>query len=287
MKIADIVFVYQMNDEKRISWHGRRHSHTGLQHECHYFISGDGSFKNGTQTWSIRTGDIHFTAPGVEHQIIPAYPGKPITYYAVLLDAETGNERSSELELLERLAGKTGNVSGPHHIGTSHRFFFADLLERHFSGSPDLVRASLHQYMSLLYSIAGGNPSGASTTDNIHVEKALAIFHKSIEEDLDLEALAARLGVSQEHIARLFVARMGMPPMKYYRRLKVEAACAMLASTNLRIGRIAESLSFRDQFAFARTFRSITGVSPSAYRTHCLQLADFSSDVKSREYALQ
>lgn len=277
MKIADAVFVYQLSDERLKVWHGRRHAHQGALHECHYFVAGEGSFRNGTATWPIRSGDIHFTAPGVEHRILPAPGGAPITYYAVLLDAcagdacvgDAGEDENPGSALADLLARLSDASHAPRHIGTSHRFFFADLVERHFSGSRDLGRAAFHQYLSLLHSIAGGNPSGASTADNVHVEKSLAIFHRCLETDLDLDEVSARLGLSREHFARLFAARMGMPPMKYFRRLKVEAACAMLAGGTLPVGAIADKLAFRDQFAFSRTFRAVTGESPSEYRARC------------------
>lgn len=278
MEISDIVFVYQMNDAPRMTWHGRSHFHQKPEYECHYFISGDGSFKNGSAVWPIRSGDIHFSAPEVVHQIRPAITGTPITYYAVLLRATSpgGQPEAREAEMLDRLCRHSG---GPWHLGTSHRFFFADLLERHFSDRDDLKHAALYQYISLLYSIAGGNPSGAHTSDNVHVEKALAIFHRSISADLLLDDVAGRLGLTKEHFTRLFTKAMGMPPMKYFRRLKIEAACAMLASTRLMIGEISDRLSFRDQFAFTRTFRDVMHQTPTAYRKHCLQVVDFAGDV--------
>ena len=68
---------------------------------------------------------------------------------------------------------------------------------------------------------------------------------------------------------------MRMPPMRYYSRLKIEAARAMLSSTKLGIGAISDKLGFASQFGFSRAFKSIAGISPSVYRAKCLQKADF------------
>ena len=70
---------------------------------------------------------------------------------------------------------------------------------------------------------------------------------------------------------------MGMPPMRYYSRLKIEAAQAMLSSTNLRIQEIADKLGYVNQFNFTRAFRRVSGMSPSSYRATCLQRADFAA----------
>jgi len=269
MQFVDIVFVYHLRDERQITWHGRRHSHGPGLYELHYFISGAGSFRNGRHTWTIAPGTLHLTAPLVEHQILALDAKRPITYYAVLFSAA---EDAELLELLDRC----GHHEAPWLIGTSRRFFFADLLERHFSSRSDLISAGRHSFIAFLYDLAAGAaPHGV--VDNAHVEKALAIMQMSIEKDLDLDSLCARLQLSSEHFVRVFSQRMGMPPMKYYSRLKIEAARAMLSSTNLHVREIADKLGFANQFNFTRAFKRFADMSPSEYRARCLQRADFSA----------
>jgi len=110
------------------------------------------------------------------------------------------------------------------------------------------------------------------------VEKALAIMQGAIEGDLDLGALCERIELSREHFVRLFSERMGMPPMRYYSRLKIEAARAMLSSTNLRVQEIADKLGYENQFGFARAFKRVSGMSPTLYRATCIQRADFAAE---------
>ena len=81
--------------------------------------------------------------------------------------------------------------------------------------------------------------------------------------------------LSREHFVRVFTERMGMPPMRYYTRLKIEAARAMLSSTNLRVQEIADKLGFENQFGFARAFKRVSGMTPTEYRATCLQRSDF------------
>jgi len=270
MRFVDIVFVYHLLDERQIAWHGRRHSHGPELHEMHYFISGAGRFRNGPGVWTISPGSLHITPPGVVHQIVATDTRKPITYYAVLFDA-AGDEE------LNGLLARLGPDAGPSKIGTSRRFFFADLLERHFSGRSDLVLAAHHNFIAFLYDlVAGSTAQGAA--DNAHVEKALAIMQMSIERELDLSAICERLQLSREHFVRIFSERMGMPPMKYYARLKIEAARAMLSSTNLRVQEIADKLGYANQFNFTRTFKRLADMSPTEYRARCLQRADFTAE---------
>ena len=270
MRFEDFIFVYHLRDEAQIAWHGRLHSHEGGLYELHYFISGEGSFRDGGVVYSIQPGSFYLTAPGSSHQIAATNARKPITYYALLVDAQ---EEAEARGLFETLAAQRGSFA----IGPSQRFFFADLLEKGASGRGELVRAAHHGLLAFLYGLAAGQVAARGTADNAHVEKALAIMQGAIERGLDLASLCARIELSREHFVRLFTDRMGMPPMRYYSRLKIEAARAMLSSTNLRVQEIADKLGYENQFGFARAFRRVSGMSPTQYRAACLQRADFAA----------
>jgi AraC-like DNA-binding protein len=272
MRFEDVVFVYHLRDEAQIAWHGRSHSHSAGLYELHYFISGEGSFRNLGTVHRIEPGTLYFTPPGSIHQISATNAKRPITYYAVLIDAEGEAEL---LSLLEFLQEGRGLGRGPIVVGTAQRFFFADLLEKSASGRSELVKAAYHGLLAFLYGLAAGQVAARGTSDNAHVEKALAIMQGAIERNLDLGALCARIQLSREHFVRVFTERMGMPPMRYYTRLKIEAARAMLSSTNLHVQEIADKLGFGNQFGFARAFKRVCGMSPSEYRATCLQRADF------------
>jgi AraC-like DNA-binding protein len=271
MRFEDFVFVYHLRDERQIAWHGRSHSHGERLYELHYFISGEGRFRNRSIVHSIDPGTLYLTPPFSEHQISATNAKKPITYYAVLIDTEGEAE---VLALLESLAGRRGAFV----IGNSQRFFFADLLEKGASSRGELKKAAYHGLLAFLYGLAGGQVAELRHADNAHVEKALAIMQGAIEGNLDLAALCSRIQLSREHFVRIFSERMGMPPMRYYSRLKVEAARAMLSSTNLRVQEIADKLGYENQFIFARAFKRASGMTPTGYRATCLQRADFAAE---------
>ena len=268
MRFEDIVFVYHLRDEAQIAWHGRSHSHPGSLYELHYFITGEGSFRDGTTVYSIAPGSLYLTIPGATHQISATNARKPITYYAILVDAEGDHE---VLGLLEKLGERRSSFA----IGPAQRFFFADLLGKRASGRPELIMAAYHGLLAFLYSLAAGQVGAQRPADNAHVEKALAIMQGAIERNLDLGAICDRIQLSREHFVRVFTERMGMPPMRYYTRLKIEAARAMLSSTNLRVQEIAYKLGFENQFGFARAFKRVSGMTPTEYRATCLQRSDF------------
>ena len=110
------------------------------------------------------------------------------------------------------------------------------------------------------------------------MERALRIMQNNITNDLDLEDIAARLGLSKSYFIRLFRQKMKTTPMKYFMKLKIEAAGAMLTSTDRPLLIIAQDLNFYSEFHFSRVFKKYTGAAPSVYRRQYLQLAGVGKD---------
>lgn len=81
-----------------------------------------------------------------------------------------------------------------------------------------------------------------------------------------LPDLARAAGLSVPHFSVLFRRATGFPPMEHFLRLKIQRACHLLDTTEMRVSEIATALSWDDPFHFSRVFRRVTGRSPRAYR---------------------
>ena len=78
--------------------------------------------------------------------------------------------------------------------------------------------------------------------------------------------LAEVSGVSQAHFARSFKQAFGIPPHRYLLTRRIEQATTLLRDTALSITEIAFATGWESLGTFGRTFRDITGQSPSAVR---------------------
>src|SRR5439155_21784798 len=67
--------------------------------------------------------------------------------------------------------------------------------------------------------------------------------------------------------ARLFKRSTGVPPHRFLIRRRIDEARALLAARTVPIGAIARLVGFRTPSHFTTTFRRITGMTPSAYRS--------------------
>jgi AraC-like DNA-binding protein len=86
-------------------------------------------------------------------------------------------------------------------------------------------------------------------------------------EKLDLPGLARMAGMSVRQFERKFRATFQMTPRDYLIRMRLIAACGLLARTNQPLTTIAMECGFYDHSDFARQFRRHMGQTASQYRT--------------------
>src|SRR3954452_514254 len=86
-------------------------------------------------------------------------------------------------------------------------------------------------------------------------------------EPWPVRRLARVSNVSEAHFARSFKQAFGVPPHRYLLTRRIERATALLRDTELSITEIAFQTGWGSLGTFGRTFRDITGESPSAIRT--------------------
>ena len=85
-------------------------------------------------------------------------------------------------------------------------------------------------------------------------------------EEWSVSRLAGVSGVSEAHFAREFRQAFGAPPHRYLLTRRIERAKALLRDTDLPITEIAFQTGWESLGTFGRTFRDITGESPTELR---------------------
>ncbi len=87
-------------------------------------------------------------------------------------------------------------------------------------------------------------------------------------EDLSVEALAQRAGMSSRHLARTFRKEIGVTPAVLVESLRVEAAKVLLQSTDLPLPAVAERVGFGRPETLHRAFQRRAQTTPGRYRQH-------------------
>ncbi|QEN04387.1 AraC family transcriptional regulator [Thiospirochaeta perfilievii] len=267
MIIKDAFFVYQLSYTTDVEWHNRLHSHPENEYELHYFLQGEGTFKTGQTVYNISRGSLFLTQPHEIHSIKSTNISRPLTYYAILIKTEDSDEE------IKKLLDSDLKNSNYYKIGTNYRFFFEELKDHGLSNSRNLQRAANYQLLSFLYKL-NESPYEVNLGENesIHIEKALMIMQNSVFQELTLGELAEKLNLTDSYFIRLFKKKMKTTPMKYYTKLKIEAASSMLVSSTELIYEISTKLRFYSEFHFSKVFKAHTGFSPRQYRKEYREL---------------
>lgn len=95
---------------------------------------------------------------------------------------------------------------------------------------------------------------------------ALDLMIANLSRNIALAELAAAVALSPSQFGRVFRARFGVTPQQYQRRLRLDAACDLLATTSLPIAEVASRCGYYDQSHLTNAFRTSKGMTPTAYR---------------------
>jgi len=91
---------------------------------------------------------------------------------------------------------------------------------------------------------------------------------ENLNQDLSVEALAARSAMSPRNFARAFVRELAITPARYVEALRLEAARRHLEQTDRGLDEIASTCGFAGYEPMRRAFLRSLGITPGRYRDH-------------------
>ena len=103
-----------------------------------------------------------------------------------------------------------------------------------------------------------------NSRDAIIFQKALFEMESKVLEQLSLENLAEKLGISLSHLKRIFASFSDVGVHEYFMGLKIREAIKMLKGGH-SVTETAELTGFNNQNYFSAAFKRIVGVSPKEY----------------------
>lgn len=88
----------------------------------------------------------------------------------------------------------------------------------------------------------------------------------NLSRNVTIQEIADKFGYNAKYLSHKFTKATGLPLKQFILNQKVDAANFMLTDTNKSIKDIAKELGFPDSHNFSRTYKKLTGLSPSEYR---------------------
>jgi AraC-like DNA-binding protein len=114
---------------------------------------------------------------------------------------------------------------------------------------------------------AGASENGwlAALRDPV-VGLAIARLHERPAHAWTLPALARELATSRSVLAERFSRLVGIAPMLYLTRWRLQLAAEQLAGGTAKVSAIGAQVGYDSEAAFSRAFKRETGLSPAAWR---------------------
>jgi transcriptional regulator GlxA family with amidase domain len=102
--------------------------------------------------------------------------------------------------------------------------------------------------------------------DDEPIQRAQKALYTRYRAPIDLDELAAKVGMSSRNFARRFRAATGEAPLAYIHRLRIDAARHALENAHRSVEEISREVGYEDVAFFRQLFRRHTGATPREYR---------------------
>lgn len=97
-------------------------------------------------------------------------------------------------------------------------------------------------------------------------EESISFINENFAEDISIDELATRAGVSPFHYIRIFKKHTGFTPHEYIINTRMTAAKYLLKNTHLSIKDICFQTGFSTESVFCSAFKKRLGITPLGYR---------------------
>ncbi len=139
-------------------------------------------------------------------------------------------------------------------------------------GSEQLIKLNLE--MVLIYILRNNIYSLAKLREEKYEEKMFSsdkvkiikkLLEDHINEKLSLNDICEKTLMSKSSLQSLFKKETGQSIIHYYNEIKIEKAKSLIRESDYNFSQISNILSFSSVHYFSRTFKNITGMTPSEY----------------------
>lgn len=155
-------------------------------------------------------------------------------------------------------------------VGGVLRQAVAESRERQPGSDALLERASEMMFVDAARRYLDGLPKEASGwlagLRDRHVGRAISLLHGEPGAPWTLDELSRRAGLSRSALHDRFTEFVGLAPMQYLARWRMQLAAARLRAGHETIASIALDCGYESEAAFSRAFKRLCGAPPSAWR---------------------
>lgn len=232
--------------------------------ECysiHAVVSGSVSLTYGGGTVQLYKDDLFCLYPGLRYSYQIAGVDQQLRMYWL---AFQGNQAELFLDRIG-FSRESPFVTGrwmPEYEQTLNRI--QGLLRNKTEYDEVLLQSRLYQLFEALSSKVVEHPAGKGSSD--WLERCIQYMDTHYMEGITVADVVEVAGVHRSHLYQECSRSLGLSPMQYLIKLRMEKSGKLLKDSELNVTEIALSVGYPDLFSFSRAFSKYYGISPKQYQ---------------------
>lgn len=237
--------------------------HNGPPFQLEWKLPGD----DGLQCKEIAAGDVHIHPPN--RPIFKRWSGPQTVFIVALMPRFV---RQIEMELF-----CTTNTYIPTVIGARDAFIASmaqgamqEMLRGHAAEQSFAEGFGKMLTIHLLRSYSDGIGPIAGVKGGLapsRLRQVIRYIDHRLHEDISLMDLATVADLTPDHFGAAFKASVGKTPHRYHIERRIHRAKELLLDVRLTVAQVAHDVGFSSQSHFTASFRKVTGMSPTEFRS--------------------
>lgn len=262
--LASILHITDIGYYPKAEHHYRERKEGINQFVFIYCINGNGWFSVNGNRYEVHANQYFILPAGIPHAYA-SHTDTPWTIYWI-------HFKGTLASFYAEKASTPMNINPELHSRISHRIdmfeeIFNTLKNGYTTENLQYISSLFHHYLgSLRYLQQYRDANHSPIDDNNAIQGAIHYMKENLEKRLTLIEIAKAVGYSSSHFSIIFKKETGYAPLNYFNLLKIQQACFLLDTTEMKIKQICYKIGIEDAYYFSRLFRKIMGVSPRAYK---------------------
>ncbi|MEJ8543811.1 AraC family transcriptional regulator [Brevibacillus borstelensis] len=235
---------------------------TGREQRIFLIANGSARFYFPPAMDQLEKGELYVLPPGSDEGLIEPMTNSASIYCVVFSSARAFRE-GDQWQIADTPLPLQGRIHVHPCSIILHRMKELYHCFRKSSDKSALLQLSfmefLQAFLSSLSRSAGQPDPGA------HLRHVLEHMDKHFAEPFQVEKIARASGMTPSVFYHKFKKHTSLSPQQYITQKRIDKACQLLATEDVKVGDVAQIVGYQDVGYFSRTFKKTTGVAPVHY----------------------
>ncbi|MEW9671627.1 response regulator [Ammoniphilus sp. 3BR4] len=185
--------------------------------------------------------------------------------FTIVYASQTADESETK-RTMKRMASELSACCSDLHISIGKVVTELDRITESYGQAKDMLKGKLFLNATVITEEEFQEELKSRNNPWDLIEKAMDYLDEYFYEDVGIEQVAGKIGLSVSYFSVLFKQKTGVTFLEYLTEQRVKHACYLLEKSSLKTNEIAKKVGYTDQRYFSQVFKKKVRMTPSEYR---------------------